>query len=520
MKKFLSIFIAVAMLMSFAGVFAGAPTAMAATTVTIDNLDSDLDYYSTIPSFGVGPGTTYDTLLDEYVYDMGDTILGHLDVAPTTAWTVELVTTAGAVVDTVNMAPGIVNFSIGTGNVSYDGEYNLRISSSTGEFSTFTAVDSVFIKYNLAPDPIDDFSFSECTVAGSEEISGWITRGSGQTVLVPVDVYLAYPDDTLAGYYTVAADSSGFFSITFPFDPVGNPTKYVGEYKIFIRDAYLDTNADNDAMIYQIIDNTPAAKSVTLSTYVSPSILYKDLAGQPFLVVATDGNGEYATGLSFTVEYNTGVAVTVTSFDEISPGFYKFYLTTDAVVGHGDVRFSSDALGDTYLASSNTVIVGLRDLAVFNPYVDVDAYYAIPTYGLGPWFDDVLARDVYDLLPCTIGNSLEIIVDSWPVAAGIASEWQVITEIPSVDGAKPVGGDKYLIEKAGKITASIYMLAWERINTACPLDGTNACCHELWTEPMLAATNTARHLKSVKLLPVRLTKFLWKMMTLCFPLTA
>ena len=57
MKKFLSIFIAVAMLMSFAGVFAGAPTAMAATddfdTVTLSDAKSYLEWYGeTMPSFG------------------------------------------------------------------------------------------------------------------------------------------------------------------------------------------------------------------------------------------------------------------------------------------------------------------------------------------------------------------------------------------------------------------------------------------------------------------------------------
>jgi hypothetical protein len=290
MKKFLSIFIAVAMLMSFAGVFAGAPTAMAATTVTLTDDTSTLEWYGeTMPNFGI-PGTyNYDNY--EYIYKMGATIHGYVDVAPANPWTVELMKTDFTVIDTVNMAPGGVNFSIGTGNVSEDGEYILRVNGNVADFPEPIFFESIFIQYNLALS-VSDLSFSECTTPTSRTIEGWITRGSGQTVLVPVDVYVAYPgapDGELAGYYTVAALSSGQFSITFPFDPVNDPD-HVGNYRLFIRDLYDPGNYENDAMIYETIDNTPAKKNVTLSTYVSPSILYKDWANQPFIIVATTKN--------------------------------------------------------------------------------------------------------------------------------------------------------------------------------------------------------------------------------------
>jgi len=521
MKKFLSIFIAVAMVMSFAAVFANAPTAMAAapTTVTLDAGALDyLEWYGeTMPSFGsegvyhILPALTADPT--KYIYNMGEgTIDGELDAAVVGTWKVELLKTdLTTVIDTVNMAGGGTTFSIGTGNVSEDGEYVVRASGGniSGNIDTH-----VFIKYNIGFDN-KDVAVSDCTVfPTSKTISGWITRGSGQTVLVPVDVYVSYPttDDgtpggALAGYYTVAENSSGQFSITFPIT-AGTPT---GDFHVYVRDGYVDTNQENDAMIYTTLNNTPAAKTVTLSTYVSPSILYKDLAAQPFIIVAKDGNDDYVTGLlqaDFTVKYNDGTGVTVSSFKEISPGFYKFYLTTDNAAGHGDVRFSTTATAD-YSASSNTVIVGLRNQGVFNPYVDVDVYYAIPDYGVG--YLDYLAQHVYDKLPCTIGNALEINVDVWPVTDpanwylyDISSEvWSYITENGekidnhgvidiSVDG---VIDNRYLVVGNGTIEATIDVIAWERVDTTClgtngwtnyqdPTDGqlyemsTNACCHD------------------------------------------
>ena len=499
MKKFLSIFIAVAMLMSFAGVFAGAPTAMAATddfdTVTLSDAKSYLEWYGeTMPSFG-GEGD-YNILPaltvapTQYIYNMGETISGSIsDTAaiPVTVtaltWKVELLDTASVVIDTVNMAAGGTSFTIGTGNVSKDGKYTVRVSGDDilGNIDT-----AVYIKYNIALSN-DDVAVSDCTVFPvSKTISGWITRGSGQTVLVPVDVYVSYPTDPLtgdpldggelAGYYTVAASSSGQFSITFPI----TATTPTGDFHIYVRDGYDPANTENDAMIYKTLNNTPAKKTVTLSTYVSPSILYKELAAQPFLIVATDGNGDYATGLAsaFSVKYNDGGALAGgLPPTEISPGFYKFVLSTVGSLARGDVRFSTAATAD-YLASSNTVIVGLRDLGVFNPYVDVDAHYAIPTYGVGPYTVCELARDVYDLLPCTIGNSLEIVVGVHWTAAAL--DFALHSSVASVDGpvVNILGTDRYLIKKAGKITASISITVWERIDQNCPIASTNACCYE------------------------------------------
>jgi len=527
MKKFLSIFIAVAMLMSFAGVFAGAPTAMAATdSIYLTDAGSYLEWFGVpVPDFGVEgiyninptpPAAAADKLK---VYKMGETIHGLLldgtgvALATTVPWKVELVTTdaSATVIDTVNMAAGSSSFTMGTGNVSYDGTYKLVATSSGADFSQIT-FSPVYIQYNLA------LSASEITICdATQTISGWITRGSGQTVLTAVDVYLAYPSTdataggALAGYYTVAAGSSGQFTITFPVDPDIN----IGDFHLYIRDGYdvTDTAIDNDAMIYETLNNEPTSELI-LSTYVkvvdaddneiADAPIYKNLAGQPYLLAVTDQDDNYVTGLlvtDFDVVHNTGSDPTVSAFDEISPGFYKFTLdTTPGGLTPSDIRFSvSKKIYDTTVYS-NTVIIGLRTLDVFNPFVDVDAYYAIPTYGLGPDSICETARDVYDLLPCTIGTGLEIVVNYYPVADPV--NWYIAYADTDVSGAARVydGGwtDRYIIEEAGKIRASIYMIAWERIDTDCPIGtpspgwanyqdptdeqlyemSTNACCHE------------------------------------------
>ena len=491
MKKFLSIFIAVAMVMSFAGVFAGAPTAMAATdTVTITDDTSALDWYNPVPAFGAG-GTVQSSAA-ELVYKMGDTIHGYIGAdTPLLPWQVQLVEVdAASIIDTVDVAAGGTGFTMGTGNVSWDGEYYLNIHSPAGEFADFRTLDNFFIQYNLT------WGANEITICdNSQTISGWITRGNGQTVLVPVTVSVAYPNDELAGFYTIAPLSSVQFTITFPIDPT-DPATYIGNYNIYLSDGYAASpgNPDNDAMIYDTLSNVPAT-SLTLSTYVSPTILYKDQINKPNILVLTDQDGNYVDVgspanpiASFTVEYTNGDDA-ITAGDvvvkEISKGFYRFVIDTTGVF-QPDMRFVAHYTMYSSALDSNMVIITLRDLGVFNPYVDVNAIYSIAPYGTGPTTcADDLARDVYDKLPCTIGNALEIAPAIWdPIDP---CNWYVYDLSTSVDG--PVIGissvsNRYLIEKAGKITASIDATMWERSNLNCDdwctiePDPTNACCHE------------------------------------------
>lgn len=155
MKKFLSIFVAVAMMFSL---FAGfsAPAAKAAPAnglVIIDStgtkeIDSSSsitqDYYSPAPTL-TAEGTV-DTLNDgDYVYNMGDIItgkltLGGVDTIPASPWQVSLMKFdggAGTVIDFTVVSAGVGTFTIGTANVHYDGPYFLRVHSLLAEFGDF-----------------------------------------------------------------------------------------------------------------------------------------------------------------------------------------------------------------------------------------------------------------------------------------------------------------------------------------------------------------------------------------------
>jgi hypothetical protein len=358
MKKFLSILISVAMLFSLVVAF-GAPTAKAATPTTVTLSDTsnvvDLYYYSTLPGFGSAGATT--ELANVYVYKMGDVIHGTLDQTPADPWTVNLCKNDGTVVDSVNVAAGSKSFSIGTGNVSQDGDYYLSVVSvGNVEWETPVTSATFYIQYNL--------TWGAETIAncgGTQTISGWITRGNGQTVLSAVNVYVVYPNGELAGYYTVAANSSGQFTITFP-----TSSTQVGNFNVYISDTY--GSAENDAMVYDTLSNVPAT-SITLSTYVSPVLLYQGINNQPVLLYLTDQNGNYVTGATITAVDTEGTNV-LGSYKEVSPGFYRVVINATS---QPDVRFQASY--NPYSAgeiNSNTVIVSLRALGVFNPYIDVN----------------------------------------------------------------------------------------------------------------------------------------------------
>ncbi|PIX28702.1 MAG: hypothetical protein COZ65_03980, partial [Caldiserica bacterium CG_4_8_14_3_um_filter_35_18] len=97
---------------------------------------------------------------------------------------------------------------------------------------------------------------------------------------------------------------------------------------------------------------------------------------QPVLLQLVDQSGNYVTGANFTVKYNTGVGVTST-FTEISKGFYRFVVDTTSVPAAQDIRFVATWSPYGTAITSNTVIISLRDLGVFNPFVDVNAIHSI-----------------------------------------------------------------------------------------------------------------------------------------------
>ncbi|MHC1678915.1 MAG: stalk domain-containing protein [Candidatus Cryosericum sp.] len=415
-------------------------------------------------------------LASQYIYKMGDVIHGTVtfhDVVAGQLYTVQLKNMAGAVIDTVNgyEVAGLYTYpiQIGTANVSFDGPYDVVVGDAN-EFISLPVGGHVFIQYNLT---WKTKTINSCS--GFNTIEGWITRGNGQTVLVPVTVGITYPDNTLAASYVVAAQSSGQFSLTFPV----NPATQIGSYRVFIRDGYNPpTIPDNDAMIYEKLSNVPADLAITASTYGSPILLYKNQVGQPVVLALMDNNGMPVTGASWTLTDTYGVALAKT-VTEISPGYYRFVL---AAGSSPDVRFQASkvmylGLSATY---SNMVIVSLRDLGAFNPYLDINA--------TGSFVDvEGSGRLTYDALPCTIGNSLWVSVGYHPIPASMVGNWYIDAASVDVTINGPIressyGSGRWIIEKAGKITASISMNVWERIDTtvAWPQGGydlTNACCH-------------------------------------------
>jgi hypothetical protein len=562
MKKFLSILVAVAMVFSlFAGTFAPRASAAAGLTInaTLDaakkTTSTTLQYYfNSFPS----PLTLGNLLAGTYVYNMGDTIHATAVFDTTTVggqYVTELLAWDGAgwlhLIDSVTafqtslQATGSANealktypVQIGTGNVSFDGPYLLQVREIGGDTETLTGT-VVFIRYNLT---WKASAIKSC--AQFNTIEGWITRGNGQTVLVPVIVGVTYPaiglNYDIAAYYLVAASSSGQFSLTFPVDG----STQIGDFAVFVRDAYADAaayptaatgvgvvlnnaeSADNDAMIYDWLTNAPDTK-LTVSTYVSPVLLYKGINDQPLLLSVMDQNGLPVTGLAsdwFIGYSSTPVAMAGGDVvQEVSPGYYRFLLHPSSSQVDVRLQVQTNIYGSTVY--SNTVVINLRDVGPFNPFVDVNAIYSDGTRQSydDPTFDCDTARYVYDALPCTIGNGLEIAGGLWQVAK--TDDWYIYdTNLDSsswtpagpvrwlktystsdaggagIDDPEPAkwNGGTYIITEAGKITVSVSATIWERVDQDCPDDGkgwfhepngnptgyiaesemaTNACCH-------------------------------------------
>lgn len=473
MKKFLSILVALSMILSlFSGVVA--PRASAATGALTDTTKVlTLKYYNgAMPTPAVAG--TYTTLASQYIYKMGDVIHGSVTFATAavtgTPYTVQLMTTAPVpvAIDTVTgfQVTGVQTypFQIGTANVSTDGPYDVVVTCG----AEVLTVARVYIQYNLT---WKTSTIKNC--AGFNTIEGWITRGNGQTVLVPVTVGITYPGEFLAATYAVAVSSSGQFSLTFPV----NPATQIGNYRVFVRDGYelaSPTVPDNDAMIYTTLSNVPTALAITAATYGSPILLYKSQTSQPVVISVVDNNGAVVTGATITALDTYGANVLGGS-TEIAPGYYRLVLNTTSAP---DVRIQAAA--SLYLTplTTNMVIIGLREKSAFNPYLDINV-------STSPWWDANVGRYVYDTLPCTIGSGLTIAVDSWPVAD--PANWHVVETDVTINGpVREVTDGHFVITGAGKITASISLTAWERIDQTCPdwnreishYDmSTNACCH-------------------------------------------
>ena len=497
----------------------GLPTCIVVTdTAKKVSATNVLRWFEPVPNDG-----TLKSATDYYhVYNMGDIIHGYLStdgvtvrdpLLMTAMWKVELIKDTGVVVDTVNVSAYTSYFTMGTGNVSEDGLYFLRVWLSGGQILYCTY--PVYIKYNIV--------FAAETIKscpGMQTISGWITRGNGQTVLVPVNVFLTYPDKNpgdgdlvsdfdYAAYYTVAPMSSGQFTLTFNIDRSGDGfinDNELGYFYVYVSDGY---NGDastlpqdpvintNDAIVYKRLSNIPSDFALNLSTYVNPTLLYKAQDDQPVLLQLLDQTGAPVEDATFTVKYEDGTAIVVTP-TEVSPGYYRFELDLASSGTHSEVRFMANKSIYGVSKDSNLVIIPLRDKGPFNPYIDVD-FGVTPAEDNGEYYDyygKYLDQDVYWRLPCTIGTLINIKVALWPVAD--STNWKIYKVTPKISGPIKlitdaaygyVLGDAvyknrvgyygtYLITGPGKITASISAKIWERVSDKCEFNEYNACCYD------------------------------------------
>jgi len=455
MKKLINIVVALTMLLSLIAPFRVQTASAAITAINVTyTLPStpNLSYYNPVPNFGP-PGTVGNAT--RYVYTMGDTIKGTFTANATGAHTIYLLDENSNLIDSVTVnvpAAGTYAFTMATSNVRYDGRYYLSADTTAGNAGDV----EVFIKYNVA------FTQSTLQTCGTTQtIAGIVYRATGYPD-VAVDVYVTYPDNTLAGWYHVNP-TSGAFTITFPADgPDADSTPDIGKFNVYIRDGY-STGIDNDAIIYKTLSNIPTV-SLNLTSYITPFI-YKNTNNQPIVLVLTDQNGNPVSGATFTLTNATG------SYSEISPGFYRFVLNVGNVV---DVRFrASVTMYSTTLTKE--LVVNTRELGVFNPYIDINAPNSIPPYGDGPWTLDSV-QSVYDKLPCTIGNSFYL-------EAGVydpkdSTNYSVQDFSYKVNGpVKDVGDGVYLVTGSGKISVSMSAIIWEKANKDQPISKYNACCH-------------------------------------------
>jgi hypothetical protein len=447
----------------------------------------------------------------------------------------------------------VVPFTMATSNVKQDGEYYLLIYKDVSHIFypgdvvdlgtyLYSYIEEVYITYQIT---MMTQTLNLCP--GHQTITGFITRASGIAPTEQVTVYLVYPttgavDVTtmptqegyfhLASRYVINPGSSGQFTLD-----LNIGASDIGKFYIFISDGYNGYHSplgidSNDAIVYYYLSNISLTQSMTLSAYISPVRIYKDQTGQPLLLHLVDQDGNPVTRLapntenvtgSFRWSYNStlkvwygyidsdgdsildtgepiywtinGLDINTPSLTEISAGFYRFEIGVGTSV---DVRFRASYTFYGTPVNSNQVIINTIDKTVFNPYVDVTAPDAIYPYGDGtPWILDSI-ESVYDKLPCTIGNSFNIMVNSWDMPTAMLDDWYVYDASWEINGpVEQITGDfcglslgdtaKFLITQKGKISVTVNMTAWERVNkTDCPdwnprLSETdmsqNACCH-------------------------------------------
>jgi hypothetical protein len=506
MKKLINIVVALTMLLSLIAPFR-VQTASAAA-----GLDRAVSTYKYVDPYAGPTGSVVqnDTTLRSVVsaakvpvFTMGEYIDGS---AYSTTGTVQLRDVSGTVVGSSNIAGG--RFRLSTDNVTKDGLYQVY------DLTAGLSIGWVLIKYNVS---IDQSSIDYCK---TNYISGYVKHGDG-TGASGVVVGVLYPNGDLFIYGTTG--SHGEFSMTISANERGvYSIVVIDDYPTATHDAAQNSTASSsntvDSIVYKQLTTTTL--TWTLSTFVNPTIIYENAAGEQSFVLklfADDGspvepNVSTLNDMTWTL---TGFTLTQ-PVKEIAPGFYRFIGKTDVGASYVIVKVSATVGGQT---SSAQINLPVTKLSYFNPQVVVNAYY-VPSYyvattgnntnfqsGTGSSYCYV-GRQVYDNLPCTIGTSLVIypivyknvvpnsILDpngdslsatvSGPVTKiGSAAYFEDVTiNNPNIVYNK---GTRYLVNASGAIKVHFDApIVWSRANNACSFDWDpeesvydaqyNACC--------------------------------------------
>ena len=414
MKKFLSIFVALAMVLSlFAG--AMAPTAKAALgdiTLTTPVL-GNVSYWS-------GGKLTFTNVR---VLTMGDVITGRVDavanlaVLPAVNYGWICLTDINGNVIAHSPVDALGNFALQSTSAIKDGQYYVAYYGVLAEpvNGTWNASDysvggptvivpagqsvSVYIKYIFVETSPSVLAFN----CQSATFSGWVKTGGGSTSL-PVGLVNVYMPDTTLGTSSGIGTDGGFAESLV--------INQKGTYNVVVTDAY--DNGFGNFIYYSI---STGVASLSINTIIDPTLLYNTGVAQNFAVVARDQDGAGVTGIVAGAWTVSGLAVgfTVTEVDPVnSTGVYIF---RGIPTGIGAVSVA--LINYAYAGSTVSASAVIKVLAVtnFNPQI----YFYLPTLIQGETGGSVYAYQSYDLswdathpttvyagIPCTVGFYLPL----------------------------------------------------------------------------------------------------------------
>ena len=415
MKKVLSVFIAVALVLSFATMFnaapMSAPVAKAANeTVTITKGPTPMKNLC---------GIDYPVVQ----YTMGDVIKGQVrgyDEALNPGTTADhrthvyVIDNAGNVIlkAPVDQAGG---FSIETTTVVRDGDYYLywagyndnddaigaAYSHPAGEvkytyLSGGATRDAIYIKYVFIETSPASLRY-DCL---SHVFSGWVkTGGTSTTTTRGVQVHVIMPDGSEAPGSPVSVGEDGEWSLSVQINQKGTYTVWLDESPNAGDDTYPSYGTCKKIVYYTV---TTGAMSINIIPVVKPTILYASGQPQQFAVYVLDQDGDPVTGIpaaAWTVSGFTGAPTITEPFDGV-------YLFQGTPAGPGSI--SVGLINYDYLGTlvSGSTIVTVKAPSAFNPYVTI---WGQKTYKYQLGNDNGVCETVYEKFPCTPGNWIGLI---------------------------------------------------------------------------------------------------------------